>query len=224
MLTPYDWQEGIGHRASFIEGRLVQGAPVLALSVADGVVVFSYRRHARKIYEIYDQLAYTAIGQQSDIEALRVAALDFAHQEGFNRSERDVTIRRVVTALSGPIKRAFADFSAPPFVARSLFVEVGVKPTDDSYAILDYEGDFTMRKNWSYIAGTDEHNEELKAAMNDLHGQNLSVAKAQAKLKDLWDETFIVERPEGFEPEAVLISRDSERVNRFVVVTPESDL
>ncbi len=221
MLTPYDWQEGIGHRASFIEGRLVQGAPVLALSTAEGVVVFSYRRHARKIYEIYDQLAYTAIGQQSDIEALRTAALDFAHQEGINRSERDVTIRRVVMALSGPIKRAFADFSAAPFVVRSLFIEVCDSPADDTYAILDYEGDFTMRKNWSYIAGTDEHVESLKAAMTDLHSQNLTATQAHESLKALWDETFIVERPEGFEPEAVLLSRNQDRVNRFILLTPE---
>ncbi len=221
MLTPYDWQEGIGHRASYIEGRLEQGAPVLALSVAEGVVVFSYRRHARKIYEIYDQLAYTAIGQQSDIEALRTAALEFAHQEGFNRSERDVTIRRVVTALSGPIKRAFADFSAPPFVARSLFIEVCDAPADDAYAILDYEGDFTMRKHWSYVAGIDDHAEALKVSLNELHGLGLSATDAHLKLKELWDVTFVAEGSEGFEPEAVLLSRDSDRVNRFVLLTPD---
>ena len=28
MLTPYDWQEGIGNRAQYIEGKLAQGAPV----------------------------------------------------------------------------------------------------------------------------------------------------------------------------------------------------
>lgn len=221
MLTPYDWQEGIGHRASFIEGRLIEGAPVLALSIQEGIVLFSYRRHARKIYEIYDQLAFSAIGQQSDIEALRMAALEFAHQEGFNRSEKDVTIRRVVTALSGPMKRAFADFSSAPFVARSLFVEACTKMDDDTFAILDYDGDFKMRKSWGYVEGTDEHADALKAAMNDLHASKLSSEKAHAALKELWDATFIVERPEGFAPEAVLLSRDDSRVNRFILLTPE---
>lgn len=221
MLTPYDWQEGIGHRAAFIEGRLVQGAPVLALSINEGIVVFSYRRHARKIYEVYDRLAYSAIGQQSDIEALRIAAIDFAHQEGYNRSERDVTIRRVVSALSGPIKRAFADFSAPPFVVRSLFVEVCETPGDDTFAILDYEGDFTMRKHFSYVAGTEEHNEALKVSLGEIHSKNLSAKAAHTELHQLWDRTFITERPEGFEPEAVLLRRASDRENRFELLTPE---
>lgn len=221
MLTPYDWQEGIGNRASYIEGRLIQGAPVLALSLKEGILIFSYRRHARKIYEIYDQLAFAAIGQQSDIEALRMSALEFAHQEGFNRSERDVTIRRVVTALSGPMKRAFADFSSPPFVARSLFVEVNDKMEEDTFAILDYDGDYQMRKSWGYVTGTDEQNEALKAALTDLSSQKLAPEAARTKLQELWDASFIVERPEGFEPEAVLLSRDPNRVNRFLMLTPE---
>lgn len=220
MLTPYDWQEGIGYRMSFIEGRLVAGSPILALSIEEGIVIFSYRRHSRKIFEIYDQLTYTAIGQQSDVEALRIAALDFAHQEGFNRSENDVTIRRVVSALSAPIKRAFADFSAAPFVLRALFSEVGQSPNEDVFAILDYEGDFKTRRDWVFVAGGDEHEEVLKEALTELHKKKLTTAAAHKALHELWDKTFVVERPEGFAPECVLMSRDSTRSNRFVMLTP----
>src|SRR3569832_2774998 len=100
MFTPYDWQEGIGNRAQYIEAKLAQGAPVVAVSLEDGILVFTYRRQARKIYEVYDRLIFAGIGQQSDVEALRMAAVDFASQEGYNRSEQDVTIQRVATALS----------------------------------------------------------------------------------------------------------------------------
>lgn len=221
MLSPHEWQEGIGFRASFIEGRLIQGAPILALSIPAGIVMFSYRRHSRKIYEIYDRLAFAAIGQQSDVEALRVAALDFAHQEGFNRSEEDVTIRRVVSALSGPIKRAFADFNSPPFVARSLFAEVCESPEHDTYSILDYEGDFKTRRRWAYVAGTDEHADALKEALATLYASAPDPETAWHALHELWDATFIVERPEGFLPEAVLLSRTNDRVTRFSLLTPE---
>ena len=98
MFTPYDWQEGIGNRASYIEGKLSQGAPVLAVSLDAGILVLTYRRMSRKVYELYDRLVFGAIGQQSDIEALRTAALEFAHSEGYNRSEQDVTRwTRVIT-------------------------------------------------------------------------------------------------------------------------------
>src|SRR3954462_3208733 len=124
MYTPYDWQESIGNRASYIEGKLSQGAPAMAVSLDAGILVFTYRSQAQKIYEIYDRLIFAAIGQQSDIEALRTAAVEFTHQEGYNRSEQDVTIQRVASAMSTPLKRSFGDFSTAPFVARGLFGEV----------------------------------------------------------------------------------------------------
>jgi hypothetical protein len=34
-------------------------------------------------------------GQQADVEAMRVTAIEFAHQEGYARSESDATIGRV---------------------------------------------------------------------------------------------------------------------------------
>ena len=111
MLTPYDWQEGIGNRAQYVESRLEQGAPILALSTEAGIVVFTYRRQTPKIFEIYDRIVFSAIGQQSDVEAIRIAAVEFAHREGFSRSEDDVTISRLVSAVSAPIKQAFGSFN-----------------------------------------------------------------------------------------------------------------
>src|SRR5580700_2953899 len=133
MLTPYDWQEGIGNRAQYIEGKLVSGSPVLAVSLPDGILLYTFRRQARKIYEIYDRLVFAGVGQQSDVEALRMSALEFASREGYNRSDEDVTIQRVATAMSAPLKRAFSDFSTSPLVARSLFGEVGSTLEEDLF-------------------------------------------------------------------------------------------
>ncbi len=64
MNTPFDWQEAVGHRASYIESRLALGTPVLAVSIDAGIVLFTYKRQARKLFEIYDHLAMAGIGQQ----------------------------------------------------------------------------------------------------------------------------------------------------------------
>ena len=137
MLTPYDWQEGIGHRQSYIQARLAAGTPVLMLSVKEGILGFAVRRQTPKIYEVYDRLMLGAIGQQSDVESMRQAAIEFAHQEGYNRSEDDVTITRVVAALGLPMKRAFADFNSIPFVVQGIFAEVGAECSEDRIIILD---------------------------------------------------------------------------------------
>lgn len=142
MLSPYDWQENLGHRAQYVEARLAPGLAVAAASCPEGLVLATFGRHGEKISEIYDRIALGALGLQSDIESLRVAAIEFAHQEGFQRAEADVTGMRVVTAVSAPIKRAFADFSFAPFVAKALIAELGETPEEDRAYILDYDGDY----------------------------------------------------------------------------------
>jgi len=226
MLTPYDWQEGIGNRAQYIEGKLAQGSPVLAISLPDGILVYAFKRQTRKIYEIYDRLIFSAIGQQSDVEALRSSAVDFAHQEGYNRSEQDVTIQRVVQALSSPLKRAFGDFSASPIVARSLFAEVGSNPEQDVFYMLDYDGDYTTSKGGAVVAGTDEVAGALKSKLDELD-RSLSGEALLSAMREIW----LSGRDAGFEiedsaladlsPEATLLERREDRENRFKVLLRE---
>jgi proteasome alpha subunit len=226
VLTPYDWQEGIGHRAQYVESKLEQGAPVIAISLDEGILMLTYRRHARKIFEIYDQLMFGAIGQQSDVEALRIAAIDFAHQEGFNRSEQDVTIQRVVTALSGSLKRAFADFNTTPVVAKCLFAEVGQTQDNDSFYILDYDGDFTQRKKFAYVAGSDELGKRLKAGLTGVKTKGLSGDKALETLRRVWTDASIESEEdksqvEDLAMEAALLERGSAHEQRFRFLTAD---
>lgn len=224
MLTPYDWQEGIGNRAQYIEGKLSQGVPVLALSTADGVLLFTYRRQARKIYEIYDRLAFAAIGQQSDVEAIRIAALDFASQEGFQRSEQDVTIQRVATAMSSPLKRAFGDFSVSPLVARMVFAEVGETPGEDLFYRLDYDGDFAASRGSAIVAGTSDVEEALVKAVAQL-ATDRPAAEVLPDLEAAWAAVLAEnewEFGDDLTPEAVVVDRTDLRENRFRLLYPET--
>ncbi len=219
MLTPYDWQEGIGNRAQYIEGKLAQGSPVLAISRPEGVLFFTYRRQTRKIYEIYDRLIFAGTGQQSDVDAIRNAALEFASREGFQRSEEDVTIQRVVTAMSAPLKRAFGDFGSAPAVARSLFAEVGETPEEDIYYVLDYDGDYAVSKGRAAVAGTLDVGDRLDQALAEI-GEGDLTATVEV-LKPLWIKAV---DPDGEKGDAVtesltlevaLMDRRPGRENRF---------
>lgn len=215
MYTPYDWQEGIGNRASYIEGKLAQGAPVLGVSLAAGIVLLTFRRQARKLHEIYDRLAYAGIGHQSDVETIRNAALEFAHREGYNRSEDDVTIHRVVVAMSEPIKRAFGDFASSPFVARCLFAELGATADSDQFYSLDYDGNYSVSQGAVVLTGSQRIIDEASALLTALP-KDLSIDEAVTKLTSIWKDVVADdESAAAFVPEALLIERDTERVDRF---------
>jgi len=219
MLTPYDWQEGIGHRAGYVESRLAQGSPVLAASIPEGIVIYTATRETTKLFEVYDRLAFSAIGQQSDIEAIRVAAVEFAHREGFNRSEDDVTIQRVVAGLSDSIKRAFADFNTSPVVARCLFAEAGASPAEDRFFLLDYDGDYWRSDRTAVLCAGEERSGYLQAEMDAEDFGAMTHHKAITALRRVYKSTS-AEGEEGMVPEAVLLSRDPNRENRFVALEP----
>lgn len=215
MLTPYDWQEGISHRAQYVESRLSAGSPVILVSLDAGILAFSMRRQARKLFEIYDRLMFAGMGQQSDVEALRVAAIEFAHQEGYARSEADVTIQRVVAALSPPLKRAFADFNSAPFVVRAVFAEVGPTPNEDLYYVLDYDGDFLSRRKFAYLAPDEGAAERLKAGVRAASWAGLTPEQAVSALEPIWARTLdetgtrsFAELSENLEREIALLERN----------------
>ncbi|HMS55623.1 MAG TPA: hypothetical protein PKA27_09510 [Fimbriimonadaceae bacterium] len=224
MLTPYDWQEAIGHRAQYVESRLADGVPVLAASCKDGIAVLTWRRvGTRKVFEIYDRLLFSGLGLQSDVEAIRIAAIEFTHREGFARSEEDVTVQRVVAGLSTSIKRSFADFNTSPVVATCLFAEVCDTPAEDSLMVLEYDGDYRAIGPLAVVAGTEKTRAELESALSGFDFPTMTGAAALDAFRGAWKvgestETDGADLPSELVEEPVLLSRDSTRVNRFVAM------
>lgn len=153
--SPYEWNESIRQRNEFIEERLKEGSPVVALSYDNGILMLTLRATQRKIYEIYDKLVFSAIGNQSDIESIRTGAIDIAHREGFNRSPDDVSVQRIVGfAISPSIKKVYADPFTAPVVIRAVFAEMDKTADDDQYFVVSYDGEFRKSSRMAVIAGT----------------------------------------------------------------------
>ena len=98
---PYRWLEAIGNRREYIREQMRGGTPVFALSRPEGILLLGVGQGQSKVFEIYDRHAFAALGHPVDIEKLRQVAIEAAHLEGFNRSSKDVTLRRLISfALS----------------------------------------------------------------------------------------------------------------------------
>ena len=166
--SPYDWNESIQQRNEYIEDRLKDGSPVVALTYDGGLLLLSARMTQRKIYEVYDKLMFSAIGNQSDVEQIRRGAIDAAHQEGFQRSPDDVSVQRLISfQLSPAIKRIYGDPFAQPIVIKGIFAELGKTQERDILMTLSYDGEFSTSPGMAVVAGTayaeDRMREHLKS-------------------------------------------------------------
>jgi len=163
MMTPYDWNESVRNRMEFVEERLKSGSPVIGVRYAGGLLLVTLRGTQSKTFEIYDRIAMSAIGAPSDVEAVRIAALDFAHQEGFARSPDDVTVNRLVSfAISPALKKAFGDAWSAPLVFRGVFAEAGAAPEHDRFATLNFDGNFAYSSSFAVAAGTIQAEEAMR--------------------------------------------------------------
>jgi proteasome alpha subunit len=127
------------------------------------MLLLSMRQTQRKVYEIYDRLMLSAIGNHSDIEQIRVGAIDAAHVEGFNRSPDDVSVQRLVSfRISPAIKRVYSDPFAQPVVFRGIFAELGKTADRDVLMTVSYDGEFSNSVGMAVVAGTAYAEDRMK--------------------------------------------------------------
>ena len=153
---PYRWLEAISNRREYIRDQLKGGTPVFAVCRPQGIILVGVGPKQSKVFEIYDRHAFAALGHPVDIERLRQAAIEAAHVEGFNRSARDVTLRRLISfSISTMLKTAFEQIFAPPLIVESIFAELGDQPAQDSLVRLHYDGDHHYETSGVLVAHHD---------------------------------------------------------------------
>lgn len=161
---PYRWLEAISNRREYIRDQLKSGTPVFALSRAEGVLLLGVGQKQSKVFEIYDRHAFAALGHPVDIERIRQAAIEAAHLEGFNRSSKDVTLRRLISfSLSGMLKNAFEQVFSPPLIVESIFAELGDEPAHDQLVRVHFDGDHRYEGSGVLVAHRDPQAEREAA-------------------------------------------------------------
>lgn len=164
MEEPHRWLEAIANRREYIRDQLKGGTPVFAFSRPEGILLLGVGQGMSKVFEIYDRHGFAALGHPVDIEKIRQAAIEAAHMEGFNRSSRDVTLRRLISfALSTTLKNSFEQIFAPPIMVEAIFAEVGETQAEDVLVRVHYDGNHAYETSGVLVAHNDPK-QELEAA------------------------------------------------------------
>jgi proteasome alpha subunit len=162
---PYRWLEAIGNRREYIRDQIKGGTPVFALSRPEGILLLGIGSGQSKIFEIYDRHGFAALGHPVDIEKVRQAAIEAAHIEGFNRSAKDVTLRRLISfSLSTTLKSSFEQIFSPPLMVESLFAELGDTQPEDVLVRVHYDGNHRYETSGVLVASSESKQEEEAAS------------------------------------------------------------
>src|ERR1700736_5709222 len=247
---PYRWVEAIANRREYIEHELAGGSPTMALSCTEGILLFTFGKERKKIFEIYDRIAMGGIGHPGDLERLRMLAIELASAEGFTRSAADVSLRRMVNYSFSPApKQASDQIYGPPYLPRLFFGEAGGVKDDDLFVRLEYDGSMhasamsagKRRENFGAIAGTRRGLEQIesflrRADFSDLrsalrtaiHAWGIGLYAADQDHQDAPEDAtlkeFVKSQLERYTIEAAFLERRAAESRAAFVEVPGSDL
>jgi proteasome alpha subunit len=93
-------------------------------------------RALRKFSELYDRIAFAAVGRYNEFESLRKAGVRYADMTGFQYDRRDVTARGLADWYAQLLGALFTD-SPKPYEVEIVVAEVGTSfDADQIYRIL----------------------------------------------------------------------------------------
>jgi proteasome alpha subunit len=142
-------------RADYARRNIARGRPVVVLSYDSGIafVAENPSRSLHKISEIYDRIAFAAVGKYNEFENLRVGGVRYADLRGYSYDRIDVTARGLANVYAQTIGNVFTT-ETKPFEVEIVIAEVGrSEGEDDQIYRLTYDGSVTDERGFVAMGG-----------------------------------------------------------------------
>ena len=128
MSTPFyvSPEQVMKDKSDYARKGIARGRSVLTLAYADGILFVGENpsNALHKISEIYDRIAFAAVGKYNEFENLRLAGVRYADLRGYQYDRRDVTSRGLANAYAQTLGTIFTE-AGKPYEVELVVAEVG---------------------------------------------------------------------------------------------------
>ena len=142
-------------RADFARKGIGRGRSVVVVQYAGGVLFVSENpsQALHKVSEIYDRIAFAAVGRYNEFETLRIAGVRLADTRGYAYDRRDVTGRGLANAYAQTLGAIFSSGGEKPYEVELFVAEIGDAPEDDQIYRLTYDGQVADEHGYAVMGG-----------------------------------------------------------------------
>jgi proteasome alpha subunit len=138
-------------RADFARKGIARGRAVIGVVYDAGVLFVAENPSSlHKIGELYDRLAFAAVGRYNEFESLRRQGIRMADVLGYQYARQDVTGRSMANAYANALGAAFSE-PQKPFEVELLVAEV-LPDNVELFHIL-YDGSISVEEGFVAIGG-----------------------------------------------------------------------
>jgi proteasome alpha subunit len=159
MSTPFyvSPEQIMRDKSDYARKGIARGRSVLVMAYADGILFCGENpsKALHKISEIYDRIAFAAVGKYNEFENLRLAGVRYADLRGYQYDRSDVTSRGLANAYAQTLGTIFTE-SGKPYEVEITVAEIGDSPADDQLYRLTYDGSVAEEHGFVVMGGNSD--------------------------------------------------------------------
>ncbi|NLU66224.1 proteasome subunit alpha [Streptomyces sp. HNM0574] len=179
MSTPFyvSPQQAMADRAEYARKGIARGRSVVVLQYADGIVFVAENpsRALHKVSEIYDRIAFAAVGKYNEFENLRIGGVRYADLRGYTYDREDVTARGLANVYAQTLGTIFSSNGEKPYEVELIVAEVGPEPEDDQIYRLPHDGSIVDEHGSVAVGGNAE---QISTYLDQRHRDDMSLSEA----------------------------------------------
>jgi proteasome alpha subunit len=169
-------EQAMKDKADYARKGIARGRSVVVLQYDDGIlfVADNPSRALHKISEIYDRIAFAAVGKYNEFENLRLAGVRYADINGYTYDRRDVTARGLANFYAQNLGTIFTDANKP-YEVEIVVAEVGGDSAGDQIYRLTFDGSVADERGYVAMGGQAD---QVANALRERYREAMALADA----------------------------------------------
>ena len=134
-------EQAMKDKADYARKGIARGRNSVVLQYDEGILFVAPNPSGalHKISEIYDRIAFAAVGRYNEYENLRVAGVRYADTRGYQYDRADVTARGLANWYAQVLGTIFTE-STKPYEVEIVVAAVGESPVSDQMYRITFDG------------------------------------------------------------------------------------
>jgi proteasome alpha subunit len=171
-------EQAMKDKADYARKGIARGRSGVVIQYDAGILFVAPNpsRALHKISEIYDRIAFAAVGRYNEYEILRKAGVRYADMTGFQYDRQDVTARGLANWYAQTLGTIFTD-SPKPFEVEIVVAEVAEVPADDQIYRITFDGSVNDEHGYVAMGGQAE---KITTVLKDRYAEGSTLTQALA--------------------------------------------
>jgi proteasome alpha subunit len=171
-------EQAMKDKADYARKGIARGRSGVVIQYEAGILFVAPNpsRALHKISEIYDRIAFAAVGRYNEYEILRKAGVRYADLTGYQYDRQDVTARGLANWYAQTLGSIFTD-SPKPFEVEIVVAEVGEAPAEDQIYRITFDGSVNDEHGYVAMGGQAE---AIAVVLKEHYKENMTLAGALA--------------------------------------------